>query len=280
MTLSDCSSGDSRLAQTDAVAPPGKVSSPVIVRSVLFEAAAGRHAVRLAQDPTRHAHRVAADVEQRAPTQVALQADVVGVLGGEPERRLHVERLADALDELAHRRVEAVHEGFHQVPAAAFGGGGHLLGLGGVDPDRLLAEDVLSRIQRTQRPFLVEAVRERVVDGVHLVVGEKRVVRVENPHSRVWLQHLPGALGTPARHRCERAVARRHDRGQHRPACDVRGTQDPPADAPRGYMSTFNCAPSRLIDSVAASMTATFRLASPGMIASGSPHARWSARLR
>ena len=58
----------------------------------------------------------------------------------------------------------------------AVGRRGHRLGFGGVRGERLLAQDVLTGRDRLQRPLRVQRVRQRVVDGVDLGIGEQRLV--------------------------------------------------------------------------------------------------------
>ena len=46
----------------------------------------------------------------------------------------------------------------------------------GVEPDRLLAQDVLARLERLDRPRDVEFVRQRIVDRLDLGIGQKLLV--------------------------------------------------------------------------------------------------------
>ena len=53
----------------------------------------------------------------------------------------------------------------------------HPFGVGGRQRQRLLAQDVLAGAGGGDRPLGVEVVRQRDVDGVHVRVGEQRLVR-------------------------------------------------------------------------------------------------------
>jgi hypothetical protein len=63
----------------------------------------------------------------------------------------------------------------------------------GVSAERLLAEDVLARLQRSYRPFGVERVRERDVDGVDIRVVEQRFVVAVRARDTVLLRAGVGA---------------------------------------------------------------------------------------
>ena len=244
-----------------------------------FDPRSGEDLDRLAQDPPRNADRVATDVEQRAAAKWCLQPDVVGVFDRESEARLHVDRIAQLLDKGSHRGMKPVHEGLHQVLARGLRGGRHLLRLGRVHRERLFAQHVLARLERAQRPLLVQVVGQRVVDDIDLRVGEQRLIRLDHAGVGVGRKHLARTFPAATRHSHEPAVAGSRNRREHRAAGNVRRPEHAPAEV-LGYMSTCNCAPPRAIDSVAAAITATVRRASSAVTAIGSSHARWSARFR
>ena len=102
-------------------------------------------------------------------------------------------------DELAHRdprRVVAVHERLHQQHARPRAQASTIaLRLGRGQRQRLLAQDVLAGPRRGDRPFGVEVVRQRDVDGVDVRVGEQRLVR---PVDR-GMPSRRGRLAGPAR---------------------------------------------------------------------------------
>src|SRR5438270_292472 len=175
--------------------------------------------------------------------------------------------------------VESGSEGSGSVFHGVVGDDGQLLLLQCLHGERLLAQHVLARLERSQRPFPMQVVRERVVDGIDAWVGQQSLVRFRDDRVAVGGEHGASTLWVSARHGHEPAVARGADRGQNGAPGDIGRPQYAPTDA-AGYISTLSCAPPREIDSVAASMTATVRRASSAVTASGSPQARWSARLR
>ena len=83
---------------------------------------------------------------------------------------------ATALGEHPRLRMMPVHEAFHQHEPVAPRELEDRLDLAGATRERLLAENVLSRLERKRRPLNVERVRQRDVDRVDLVVREQRVV--------------------------------------------------------------------------------------------------------
>jgi hypothetical protein len=91
--------------------------------------------------------------------------------------------------------VVAVHEAFHEQAAGLLGGVEGALHLGRPPVERLLAEDVLARLERADRPLDVERVRERDVQGVELGIGEQLVVGAVGPLEAVLARVV---LGAPA----------------------------------------------------------------------------------
>ena len=69
--------------------------------------------------------------------------------------------------------MEAVHEGFHELDAVGFGGLVHLQALGLGHGERLLTQDMFSGLHRPDRPFAMQAVRQRNVDGLDAIVFEQ-----------------------------------------------------------------------------------------------------------
>ena len=171
-------------------------------------------AVRRAGQEPRHRHRVATDVENAAAGEVVVGESLLGChVGGEGKGRLDETNVADGLvahqlDELLGLRMAAVHEGFHQEDAGALRGldDGHRLRV--VHRERLLAEDVLARLGRADRPFGVEAVRGGDVDDLHIGIREERVVRCVTPRDRELVAELVGALFIAAAHRHQRSGLR------------------------------------------------------------------------
>ena len=118
---------------------------------------------------------------------------------------------ADDLHQALGERVVLVVEGLHDDHTwVAAGRLGHGPGLVGVGREGLLAQHVLAGPQRRNRPVPVQAVGERVVDGVDLGVLHQRRVAVQDAGNAL----LTGEFRRPLR------VARRHrrDDGHPRPA--------------------------------------------------------------
>jgi hypothetical protein len=74
-------------------------------------------------------------------------------------------------------RVLAHHEGLLDELAGAVAHGDEGTRLFRAQRDRLLAEHVFARLRGLDRPGHVEVIRERVVDGVHVGVGQEILVR-------------------------------------------------------------------------------------------------------
>jgi hypothetical protein len=68
------------------------------------------------------------------------------------------------------------HEGLDHALAAALACGNDGLSLAGIEPDRLLAQHVLARLQGFDGPLHVQVIGQRIVDGLDFRVGEQRLV--------------------------------------------------------------------------------------------------------
>jgi polyphosphate kinase 2 len=149
--------------------------------------------------------RVAPRVHGGAPGQVEPVPDV-----GEPGQReaqggLHVPELTElAGHDLLHpagQRVVAVVERLHHHPAGRPRGVGDLGRFGLVRGERLLAQHVLARGEGPQRPRGVQRVRQRVVDRVHVGIGDQGLVRLVH-HGDAVLGGEPAGPGrVPGRDR-------------------------------------------------------------------------------
>ncbi len=158
----------------------------------------------LAAEEARAADVVTADVHQRAALDIGAQADVVLVVERVAERRADEPQLADRalVDELLRTlrlRVVAVHERLAQQAAGALGRVERRLDLVGVARHRLLAEHVLARLERLDRPLAVHRVRQGDVDRLDLVVGEQRLVRAVGAWDLPFLRVRVGARLVAAR---------------------------------------------------------------------------------
>ena len=164
----------------------------------------------------QQADRVAAHVHGGAAGQGQLVADVA--LLPQRGREGHVDlgdvaqlARADDLHQALGQRVVLVVEGLHDDHAwVAVVRLRHGSGLVGVGRERLLAQDVLAGLEGGDGPVPVQAVGERVVDGVDLGVVHQLFVAAQDAGNALLAGEFGGAL----------AVARRHgdDRGAPGPA--------------------------------------------------------------
>ncbi len=131
-----------------------------------------RHLFDLADQVAREVDHVRAEVAERArPREVLLEAPDVA-LGRAPLLQIGAAEVLDVaelagLDDLARqpdRRHEAVVERAHVLDAGRLHALPRLVGLGGVAPQRLLADHVLARLGGRDRRLGVQVVRPRVVE--------------------------------------------------------------------------------------------------------------------
>ena len=130
--------------------------------------------------------------------------------------------------------MEAVHERLHEQDAGVAGRRDHPLGIGRGQGQWLLAQDVLARLDRGERPLQVEVVREGDVDRVDVRVGEEALVRIVRARdcqlARDPLRDLAVARGD--RHHLAPLPRRAADARDPLLARDVRGGQHAPAQLP------------------------------------------------
>src|SRR5207302_885169 len=117
---------------------------------------------------------VAAELDHRAPD--VLRVVEEGAEGGPDEPQPADRALGDELGQPLRLRRVPPHERLHQQAACVFGGVEGVLGIGGGSRERLLAQHVLARLERADRPRHVERVRQRDVDGLNARVLEERLV--------------------------------------------------------------------------------------------------------
>src|SRR4029079_11438066 len=139
------------------------------------------HRLGLAGKETRARHAVTADVHEPAALELVVQAHVTRVVAREAERRGAETEPPDrpALDELLEAprlRVVPVHECLHENPAGLLGGVEGPLDVLWMAAERLLAEDVLARLERLDRPLDVHGVRQRDVHGLDFWIREEILV--------------------------------------------------------------------------------------------------------
>ena len=187
-----------------------------------------------AGEKTHDAHGVRADVHRRTAGEIEPVADVARQEEGNAEDHLDVAQAAELarVDDLPHprrQRMVSPVKRFAEQLAGALGRLGHARGLRGVGGQRLLAEHVLACLERTDRPCAVQAVRQRIVDGVDLGIGEQRLVGRVRAWEAVLGRELLGSRAVARGDRRNddvRDVARRANQRHRR---DPRGSEN--ADA-------------------------------------------------
>ena len=151
------------------------------VDSSLVEDVRSVHLMRLAGEQSCRVDAVAADVHQRATVRLGEEAGIGGIVGREAECGADQPELPDGavvheLREPERLRMMAPHETFHQVQPLALRDVECALRLRLVGCQRLLAQDVLARLERPDRPLDVLPVGQRDVDGLDVGVLEEPVV--------------------------------------------------------------------------------------------------------
>ncbi len=131
-------------------------------------------------------------------------------------------------------RVVAVVERLHHHEPGAVGDRGHLFGLGGVVGEGLLAEHVLARLERGDRPLRVQTVGQRVVDGVDVGIGEQVGVGVEDARDAVLGGVGVGAAAVTRGDRDHLGILRVAGGLDDRGGRDARGAEDSDADRAHG----------------------------------------------
>ena len=136
------------------------------------------------------AHRIAADVPDRAAADRGIRPGIVGTVEEERERAVDQPQLAEvaAVRELQRTpdlRVVQVHERLDRDPLGVRGDARDRVDVFGPERKRLLAQDVLARLERADRPRHVQVIRQRDVDDVDIRIRHERVVRVIDPFRAV-----------------------------------------------------------------------------------------------
>src|SRR6476469_132703 len=127
--------------------------------------------------------------------------------------------------------MEAVHEGLHPDDAAGHAVVDHLRRLGRVARGRLLAEHVLGGVGGAHRPFRMQVIRERDVDGLDVGRGEQLFVRARADAVEPGLGDEVGGAPRLAADRDELDPVCAEDCRDHDLAGDVRGAEDSDAEA-------------------------------------------------
>jgi hypothetical protein len=106
----------------------------------------------------------------------------------------------------------------------------HLQALVGVQRQRFFTQDVLASLGGADRPFPVQAVRQRDIDSVNILglqQGHVAAVRVRNPQAA---GEFFGFFEVTAGHRHHFAVSSGLDGGNHCRPADIGCAEHPPAD--------------------------------------------------
>jgi hypothetical protein len=110
---------------------------------------------------------------------------------------------------------------------------------------RLFAQDMFTRAHRSNRPFRVQAIRQWVVDGVNLGVGEQRFVGFDTAGNSQFLSETLRLVQVAARDRGDRDTLR-GPHGQREAARNAGGTEN--SDAKDVSQNPFpsECAAARI----------------------------------
>ena len=192
--------------------------------------------LRLAREEPRARDAVAPDVHEPAAVERRVKAHGGRVPEREAEDRPNEAQPSDrpAVHELLQPprlRGVAPHERLHEDPPGSLGGVERGVDLGRPARERLLAEDVLARLEAPHRPFDVHRVRERDVDRVHVVRGDELVVGAVRALDAALVCVGLGPRAVAARHRDDLDVIRRA-RPREELVVDVGGREEAP---PHGF---------------------------------------------
>ena len=193
----------------------------------------GRHDFGLlaAQEP-RHVHGVRADVHGGAARKRVLVANVGELREGEAQRGLDPADRSElvALHDLLHadrERVVAVMECLHHDEARTGRDRSDGFGFFRVGGKWLLAQHMLAGFECRDRPLRVEAVGERVVDGVDVGVGDERLVRIADLRHAVLRCERVGTIAIPSGHRADESLVDVVRGLDHRAGRDARRAEYP-----------------------------------------------------
>ncbi len=185
--------------------------------------------------------RVATDVVQSAATDRGHVADVDRVVVEVREEHLHRAQGSDLalpheLSRAQPLRMETNHEGFHDEDLA--GHGAQALGLRRCQRDRLLAQHMLARCGGLQRQWHVEMVRQRVVDGLDLRIGQQLLIRAVCFRNTERIRGLTGGFRRARGDRPNLEQFALLHAGQHSLQSDLRGADDTPGDFLHGKQAS------------------------------------------
>src|SRR5450755_1061108 len=151
---------------------------------------AGRsHERRVSVNGATEIDGIAADIHERATGEFGVQADILGPRANvERERCAHQPDLSNqsGLDLFQRPHdlwVKAVHEGFHEQHIMFARGCGYCLRILQGCGQRLLAQHMLARLQRPNRPFSMQAIGQWNIDGIDLGAIDHSVVAIVNMYT-------------------------------------------------------------------------------------------------
>src|SRR5438445_6088143 len=154
-----------------------------------------------AEGPANAKDRIAANVEQAAPGELWLQANVCRVerLEWEGEGACHAANRANAaavekLPQFCGAGMMRPHESFHEADVFRAAEGYDSLRLSGRGCERLLAQDVLPSFRGLPSPFAMQGVGQWVIDGVDILVIQQRFITPVGSRNACGRSRRPSAV--------------------------------------------------------------------------------------
>ena len=175
------------------------------VDAIAADGLLGGDPLGLTGDQARPADAVRADIHKGPSVQCGAEADVRGVVRREAERSPdHPDSTyRAAVDELLKPGglgMVAVHERLHQEPSLPLGDVERVHHFGRTTAQRLLAQHMLTGLERAHRPLDVERVGKRYVHHLDLGIRKQRLVGAECASDPVILREALGGLLAAAGH--------------------------------------------------------------------------------
>ena len=249
---------EAAVEQREEAAGEAELADERPVDSALVEPGECRDGVRLATgDPPGDAHRVAADVPERAAAHRRIDPRVVRVVEEEREGRVDDLKIAERarahdLERGVDLRVVEIHERLDGDPVVPRGRLGDRVDLRDAQGQRLLAQHVLARIERPDRPRRVEVVGQGDVDDVDRGIRQERLVGAIGRRRAVRGRERPRPLEVAAGHGPELAAGVVDQRASH-PGRDPSWSDDSPVQS--GHRRC--CPPSTWLMPIASRSTPT-----------------------
>ena len=188
----------------------------------------------LTRHKTGRAEGIDTNITQRTATCFRLVADVVGVLRiVKAEHGIHEHQIPDhtAGEQFfgaSELRVMDDHIGFGSQKTRRITSSDDRVKIRLFHRHRLFTENVFPSSQRFERPFDMEVVRQRNIDGFNLWISEKRIVAVVDNEVRVESLKISGFLGAGCGERVELRPLSSMDRPRHMFTRKLCGPQNTP----------------------------------------------------